>query len=99
MFDRLYESYSRVLIDKGLLGLIKERRLVLEEIKSLNFGMFTKDTKVLQEAELNEYLRHLVDLKDILTDIKYTAEILILIKTVLSIISRAASIPVFVLAI
>jgi len=99
MFERLYECYSLTLRDKGLLGVWRERRLVLEEIRSLNFGMFNKDTKILQESDLNEYLRHLKVLKDVLTDIKYTVESLILVKVVFTFIARTAFIPILVLSI
>jgi hypothetical protein len=71
-FDKLYEHYSLILKERGLLGVWQGRRAILDTIRSLNFGMFNKRTKALMESEIKESLHHITVYKYILTSIKYT---------------------------
>lgn len=75
------------------------RKDVLNQINSLNLSMFHARHKTLSETNLNKNLTHLISFKDILTKIKFTVEILSLIKIILSFLSTAAFIPIFVLSI
>jgi hypothetical protein len=61
--------------------------------------MFHIRHKTLSESNLNDYLIYLTSYKDILTKIKYTVEVLALIKIILIFITNAAFIPVFFLSI
>lgn len=88
------KHYEQILETKGLVGLWKERRAILDSIRSLTLGMFTTKGKILSERDLIEALPNLESFKKILINIKYTVEILVLARTVISIISRAAFIPI-----
>ena len=98
-FDYVYNHYNLILKEKGVVGLFKEREVLLDEINSLNYGMFTKRTRLLTEKDLKNAICHLIIFKDILTIIKYTAEVIILVRTILSLISRMSFIPFLVLSI
>lgn len=98
-FDVLYKHYNQILIDKGLIGVWKERRAIKNEISSLNFNMLDKRHKTLSEKALHNSIPHLILFKDILIKIKYTVELLTMIRVILSLISNIAFIPIFILAI
>lgn len=99
IFDSLFNIYISTLSDKGLFGAWKERKAILEQIRSLNFGMFDKSSKYILEPDFNESLIHLAMFKNILINIKYTVEGLLLIKTIFSLISKISFLPIFILSI
>lgn len=99
IFDSLFNIYISTLSDKGLFGAWKERKAILEQIRSLNFGMFDKSSKYILEPDFNESLIHLAMFKNILINIKYTVEGLVLIKTIFSLISKISFLPIFILSI
>lgn len=61
--------------------------------------MLDKRHKTLSEKALHNSIPHLILFKDILIKIKYTVELLTMIRVILSLISNIAFIPIFVLAI
>ena len=98
-FDRLYEHYSLILKSKGFEALWIEVKAVRDEIKYLNFNMLDKRHKTLSEKTIQGTLPHLNHFKDILTKVKFTVELLLLVKIILAYINKFAFIPILLLAI
>jgi len=98
-FNHIHNAYKVELQENGLKGVWQLRKSMLKQLDSLNFGMFHSRHKTLSEINLFESLKYLTIFKDILLKIKYTAEVLILVKTILSFLVKAASIPLLALSV
>jgi hypothetical protein len=99
LFDSLFNTYSSILRDNGIFGAWKERKAILEEINSISFGMFDKKSKYLLEPDFNEALSRLDAFKNILINIKYSVELLLIAKTIFSLITKISFLPIFILGI
>jgi hypothetical protein len=99
IFDKVYEHYSTILKSKGFKALWIEVEAVREEIRSLNLNMLDKKHKTLSERTIQRKLYHLNQFKDILTKVKFTVELLLLVKIVLGYINKYTFIPILILAI
>lgn len=98
LFNHIRNAYQVELDRKGLVGLLKLRKSVSSQINDLNISNIWHKDKSYNEAELQNSLKHLYMFKDILSNIKYNVEMLMGIKTILSFISNAAFIPLFVVS-
>lgn len=98
LFNHVVNLYSVEYKEKGLTGIYKLRQSVLAQINGLTISKFWHKDRKLEDAELQSSLKSLYIFKDVLSNIKYTIELLTLFKTIVSVISNAAFIPFFVLA-
>lgn len=98
LFNHVVNLYHVEYKEKGLSGIYKLRQSVLAQINGLTISKFWHKDRKLEDAELQSSLKSLYIFKDVLSNIKYTIELLTLFKTIVSVISNAAFIPFFVLA-
>jgi hypothetical protein len=84
--------------ETGLTGVYKLRQSILSQINKLSISNFFNKDRTLNDDELKDSLKHLYMFKDVLSNIKYTVELLTIIKIIISVVSNAAFIPIFVLA-
>ena len=105
LFNWIYEKYSTVYKEEGLKGVNNLRKELLNELQALNWSMFTKvkhkdgdDTLgTISEYKLGKAFKHLIIYKDIITKVKYTVATLLLLRIILSTLTNATFIPIFVL--
>jgi hypothetical protein len=107
LFNHMYNSFTVEYRENGLSGVNRFRKAVLAEINSLSIMNFhskkikgTDDiVKTLSITSLNQSFKYLKVYKGILTSIKYTIEVLIVVKALLSVITNMAFIPIFALSV
>ena len=96
LLNHILNVYQTELNDKGLVGLFKLRRIILSQIDGLNMSKFWHRDRKLDELELQASLKHLYIFKDILSNMRYSIEMFMLIKSIIYFISSAAIIPFIV---
>lgn len=95
LFNLIYNYYYMVYSNKGLNGVFKARKLVKGEINGLTWEKVNKlSNNTLTIKELNKSFPYLKPFREILIKIKYTTEILLLIRAIMSVLSSAAVIPI-----
>lgn len=99
LLKHILNVYQTELNDKGLVGLYKLRRIILAQINELSISKFWNRDRKLDELELQASLKQLYIFKDILSNIRYSVEMLMLIKSIIYFISSAAIIPFLVTAV
>jgi hypothetical protein len=97
LFNHIYNVYHLELKESGLMGVMRLRRQILDEINSLNVLMFKpKNSKgMLDSLDLKDSFKHLKCYRDILYKVKLTVELLTFVKTILKVLTNAAFLPVF----
>lgn len=98
LYNHIVNIYHVEYKEKGLVGVYKLRQSVLAQINDLNISKFYKKEGKFDDAELQTSMKQLYIFKDILSNIKYTIELLTLVRTIVSVISNMAFIPFIVLA-
>jgi hypothetical protein len=107
LFNHMYNSFYAEYRENGLRGVNSFRKAVLNEINSLSIMNFqskkikgTNDiVKTFSETSLNQSFKYLKVYKGILTNIKYTIEVLLIVKALLSVLTNMAFIPIFALSV
>ena len=98
LFKHILNIYQVEFNINGLIGVYKLRKAVIAQIKGLTISNFYHKDKTYSDLELKDSLKHLYIFKDIIGNIRFTLELLQILRGMLLFISSAAIIPVIVLS-
>lgn len=103
VYDHILNLYETEYVENGLVGVLDLRRRVKAQIEELSVGTFLNKQatrgKGVDYVKLNfeEAFKDLATYKDIFFNVKWTVEMLVHLKRILSIILNAIMIPIIVL--
>lgn len=104
LYNHIYNLYLTVYKEKGLVGIYKLRKQIINQISTIQLPAPSKKSKnkeggIITEGMLKRSYTDLIVFKDILTKIRFSLELFTLVRTVITVLANAVFIPIYALSV